>query len=288
MRSVGKHRFPVERNCSWAHGGGIAVKPRNACVFPGGSRPRNYREIWDCVEENQCYLTAGDVQQMAIFRDPRSVAVSTYFWKSLYNNVTDSGQPLETVDQYALRVLPILCQWIAVRHVLFGVYLAEQSTIFWYEDIKAKPIEYHRKWLASVGVHLPARELEIATETALGGEFGFWTKGFDPHPGSSIHPENRTFRDELMDDTLAQMDVILRQWLPPVFLSKLGVSRAKKSAVSQAKKSRLSQESKAAIARAKKSAAVSRDQKSGVSPIKKFRVSRTKKSGAFASKDVPR
>lgn len=197
----------------------------SVCTFADGSRPSNYGEIWDCMEENRCHLTAGDVEQMAVFRDPRAVAVSTYFWKSVYNNVDDNGQPVETVDDYALRVLPILCQWIAVRHILFGEYLAEQSTIFWYEDIKAHPVEYHRKWLASVGLHLPLRELQVAAEAALRGEFDFQIKGFDPHPGSSSHPQNRTFRDGLMDDTLVQMDPILRQWLPPVFLSKLGVSQ---------------------------------------------------------------
>lgn len=224
-----KHRFPVNKACSWAHGGGVDVEVPSVCTFADGSKPSDYMEIWHCMEENRCHLTAGDVQQMAVFRDPRAVAVSTYFWESVYNIVDDNGQPLETVDDYALRILPILCQWIAVRHILFGEYLPEQSTIFWYEDIMTSPVEYHRKWLASVGLHLPVRELESAAEIALRGEFDFSVKGFDLHPGSSTHPQNRTYRDELADDTLAKMVPILRQWLPPVFLSKIGVSRAYKS-----------------------------------------------------------
>lgn len=183
------------------------------------------------MEKNRCQLTAGDQQQMVIFRDPRAVAVSTYFFKEVYKKVDDNGQHLETVDDFALRVLPILCQWTAVRHILFGEYLADQSTIFWYDDMKADPIGYHRRWLASVGLQLPMRELKATAKAAVRGEFDFWTKGVDAHPqpesSSNSSQQNRTtsLSDELRNETLVQMDPILRQWLPPVFLSRLGLRR---------------------------------------------------------------
>lgn len=178
------------------------------------------------MEENQCPIIANNIHQLAIFRDPRAVAVSTYYFRHVYERVHTNGDPIMTVDTYATRILPIVCQWIAVRHILFGEYLAERSTVFWFEDIKADPVKYHRAWLALAGLHLPVRELEIAVEKSVRGELDFHTKGIDPHPGSpSDGAQNRTFWDELRPDTLSRMERILRKWLPPVILSKLDVPR---------------------------------------------------------------
>lgn len=201
-----------------------AVNAKHVCLFADGSRPQNYREIVDCVKESQCPITASDMHQLVIFRDPREVAVSTYYFTNEYTKLLPNGEPRETVDAYALRILPILCEWISVRHIVFGEYLAKNSTAFWYDEIKSDPVEYHRAWLALVGLHLPVRELGIAVERAVHGELDFHTKGFDPHPGlSTDHPRNRTLEAQLRNDTLPRMEPILQQWLPPVFLSKLGI-----------------------------------------------------------------
>lgn len=218
-----KHSFPLKGECPWAYEEGAYIEKESACTFPDGSKPGNFETLENCVEENKCKFNVGDERQMVVLRDPRAVAVSLYYWKGVFKDVDQHGKPLETVDHYVLRVFPILCQWISVRYILFLDYFVEQSAFFWYEDMMTNPVEYHRKWLAFVGLHLPERELELMAERALHGELDFEVKGFDSHPGS-VSRENRTsFRDELRNETLVKMDPILRQWLPQVFLTKLNI-----------------------------------------------------------------
>lgn len=221
-KSGAKHTLPVASDgCSYTHGRGVEVTKEYACIFPDGSTPSDFEEQRNCVEENRCHLTAGDEQQMVIFRDPRSVAVSTYYWNWKYNAKSENPR---SIDDYALGILPILCQWISIRYVLFLEYLAEQSAFFWYEDMKTNPIEFHRRCLAFVGLHLPESELEIAAEIALSGDFDFGTKGLDDHHGASTEHRNTTnLKDELTEETLVEMDRILEQWLPPPFPLKLDI-----------------------------------------------------------------
>lgn len=225
MHRFNKHTLPVPKTCSWWHPTGVAVVKSTICRFPDGSKPKGYEDIWTCMAQSNCPITAGDELQMAVFRDPRAVAVSTYFWLHMYKKVDGNGRLMETLDAFALRVLPVLCQWTTIRFILFNEYLSEQSTVFWYEDARAEPLLWHRNWLASVGLNLPLEVLQTATETALRGEFDFRVKGFDQHPGRDEEASRRTLHETLRNDTLHSMEPIMRLWLPPTLLARFGVSR---------------------------------------------------------------
>lgn len=169
------------------------------------------------MEESACPIDPGNTLQMAVFRDPREVAISTYFFIRGYESVD--------LDSFVLETLPILCQWITIRFMLFGGYLAKQSVLFWYDEVKADPLKWHYEWSASVGLQLPASAVEAAVDDAVHGKFDFWSKGIDPHPGSkSMKNTNGSFTEKFDDeDTLARANSILRVWLPPLLLVRFGV-----------------------------------------------------------------
>lgn len=177
-----------------------------------------------------------DRPQFVTMRDPRPTAVSAY-----YHRVRNGRIPEGEKDPYILALLPYICQWVTVRHMLFAGLLSARSTTYWYEDTLARPLEFHHRWLESVGLHLPTPVVEQATNAALRHDFAFKTKGVDAHlsvnsiAASTKKAENnpqgggqdlaleRSWRDEISADLYGDIDDVLRVWLPPVLLAKLGV-----------------------------------------------------------------
>lgn len=81
------------------------------------------------------------------------------------------GQPEIPLNTFVLDTLPIVCQWIAHRFMLFADTLDNQSILFWYDDATADPVTWHHDWVASAGLHIVATHVEIVTDAALRGEF---------------------------------------------------------------------------------------------------------------------
>lgn len=94
--------------------------------------------------------------------------------------------------------------------------------MYWYEDAKEDPIAWHYEWLASVGLRLPPEVVEGAARAATRHEFVFPTKGVDKHLGG-VNAANRSYANEITAETLSGFDPVLRTWLPPVLLARLGV-----------------------------------------------------------------
>lgn len=148
-------------------------------------------------------------------RDPRGIAVSTYFHLvRYYPRTLRKGQ---TLDEAVIAFLPGICQWIAIRHILAGGIMPKTSHLFWYEESKDRRIEWYFRLLASFGLQLPVSE--VSTMVDLAAHVG----GYNVHPGGMAPAAMRTWRDELHSDMEAEMNEILRTWLPPVLLARFGV-----------------------------------------------------------------
>lgn len=216
-----KHTLPVPDECGYVRRGGVAWPEDKVCkTSRGTSWPENYIDLSNCVRESTCEFTDNRLQ-MSILRDPRPMAVSAYFHQLRNDPGLVEGM---TVDEYVVVMLPIMCKWLSVRLFLFGELLGANSMLFWYEDALANPVGWHDTFFAWVGLELPGSVVEKAASAASAGGniFGFPAKGRDAHPGGKNVPD-RTFRDELNAKTLSSIDDVLRVWLPPVVLDKLGV-----------------------------------------------------------------
>lgn len=163
---------------------------------------------------------ADDRLQLAPLRDPRAAAVSNYFYareKSARLHTT------ENVDEGVLEGLPSVAQWIALRHILFQGLLANSSEIFWYEDATEDPLDWHFRFTELAGLRLPVPWIKNMTSLRLEGHWVDRTTGLNPHPGGHEASETRTWRDEVSPDIIPEMNAIVRTWLPPVFLARLGI-----------------------------------------------------------------
>ena len=165
-------------------------------------------------------------------RDPRAGAVSTFFHQEKYprsKKLSSVGGDIHALDEFTLAMAPVLCQWLTVRYLLFSAILGPKSTLFWYDDAFFDAQKWHYEWLAAVGVHLPERVVEEMADAALTEDFDFDTKGKNEHPGveeeevkqEGVH--RPTWQEILRPETLVELDVIARQWLPPAVLVKLNV-----------------------------------------------------------------
>lgn len=195
------------------------------CKPPDGvAPPKKQRELWKCMKKANCPVI-DDRLQMAILRDPRPMAVSAYFHQVLHDSPRVRGV---SVDEFALSLLPVVCKWLSVRYFFFAELFKANSAIFWYDDALADPIEWHRMLFSLVGLRLPPFVGEKAARVNAGSvagrrTFGFPVKGIDKHEGGRDASKDRTFRDEVNSTTISSMDNILRVWLPPIVLHKLGV-----------------------------------------------------------------
>lgn len=194
-------------------------------------------DLWRCMHTAKCGITADHTRrlQMAVLRDPRAVAVSSYFHLNRLKQQQQQQQQMSVkqrsssnsrpLDDFALAFLPTTCMWVTLRFLLFEGMLSRQSTVYWYEDALKDPLGWHRHFLEFVGLHLPETVVsEAARRSFRGGKImNFPSKGIDAHVGGQEATPERSFRDELMPQTLLKMDQTMRTWLPPVLLTKLGV-----------------------------------------------------------------
>jgi len=135
-----------------------------------------------------------------------------------------------TVDEYVLEFLPTACKWVSVRYILFSEVLADRSALFWYDDAQDSPENWHEAFYCLAGLLMPPAIVTQAAGVAAGRASdsrlkSFPSKGMDVHLGEEEEEaqEPRTFRDEVLPETLVEMDAVLQTWLPPVLLRKLRV-----------------------------------------------------------------
>lgn len=212
-----KHELPVRRNCAFSHTRGIQMK--SPCTFVDGTPVRTLDELWRCIHESNCDITDNWLQ-MGVYRDPRPAVVSTFYHLEVH-----SDMHLGNLDDYVIKELPIFCQWLAVRYILFSGILAAQSMVFWYNDVTGDPLEWHHNWFHAVGLQLPSHIVEATSKAAVADDLGFPHKYIDRHPGETnkTQPGARQFEDEVSPEILELADDVLRTWLPPVLLERFGV-----------------------------------------------------------------
>lgn len=189
------------------------------CTMVGGIATEGAGDLWHCMQKGICEIV-DHRQQLVVLRDPRAVVVSTYY------HMVQNGHflPFDNVDDFVLAFLPTTCKWVTIRYFLFGKILANQSTLYWYEDAQANPTEWHQTFLSAAGLNLPRSVAETASATVQEGIFlGFPSKGIDRHEGGIVNV-NRSFKEELKSSTLSELDDVLRMWLPPVLLAKIDVA----------------------------------------------------------------
>lgn len=158
--------------------------------------------------------------QFAVARDPRAVTVSAYF-HNIRSAPPSKKQTYGSVDEYFQQLLAPICMWTSIRHVLFTELLADQSQVFFFEDLLADPMDWFGRFLHFVGLNLPM-DVVLGISTEKGGLDG-QSKRVNEHLGSPAQEGNRTFRGELGPDSLATMDDVMRAWLPPVLLKRFAV-----------------------------------------------------------------
>ena len=226
---VKKHMLPVNSTCAFSHVRGIALsaKPNggrqgtSACKPSDGTAVTTYDELRRCVHQANCDITDKKRIQMAIFRDPRPAVVSAF-----YHIEVHTEKDLGSLEAFIARELPILCQWLTVRHILFRGLIPGQSVSFWYNDAMTGALEWHQRWFDTVGLQLPASVVEAAAMAAAANDLGMRHKELDTHPsqdGNNGTTSVRRFEDEVGPEVVEAADAVLRLWLPPVILKKLGV-----------------------------------------------------------------
>ncbi|CAM9750308.1 unnamed protein product, partial [Ectocarpus sp. 6 AP-2014] len=212
---VDKHSLPVSDSCPWSHSYGFAHEG-DGCWSVGGKRVENESDIWACMQETPCEITDNGLQFVPI-RDPRAVAVSTYF-HHVHSNLPENYVELHpSLDETVLEILPQLCHLTTLRHIMFEGLLSDTSELFWYEDATEDPFNWHYRWASFAGLTLPGGWIDgmVAAneEQAI----------LNPHPGGQEQSAKRTWRDEVSPGIRQEMDFILRKWLPGVLLARFGV-----------------------------------------------------------------
>lgn len=154
--------------------------------------------------------------QFAQLRDPRAITVSAYFTLAKYSPRALKGM---TVDEYFIANLPLTCQWIALRHIVFEGLMARNSSIFWFEDTTEDPKGWHFQWMSFAGVQLPATVVDGIAQAAVNETRGF----INQHVGGLAPSVDRTWKDEVTDDVVDGADAVLRELLPPALLARLGI-----------------------------------------------------------------
>ena len=215
--------FPVDRNeCIWSHPG-RTIYPNEAVCTPAdgnGKAPEHREALWECVRNAACPII-DDSQQMAVLRDPRDVTLSTYyFW------IRKSPEMLarfKSKDDFFLAFLPPVCKWMSIRYLLFNELLADRSSIFWYNDAVENPNVWFSQFFSLAGLNVPPAVLyeTVHAHEEGGNTLGFRIQALDDHPNGTT---SRSYRDEISPEAVKEVDDILRLWLPPAYLDKLGVS----------------------------------------------------------------
>lgn len=216
-----KHNMPVAKGCSWEHYDGVTAED-DGCHPVSGRSMKNWEDMLACMHERPCSM-ADDRLQMLVLRDPRAVVVSSYYYLKKNQLHVPRAIKGETVDAFAVRMLPPICRFVHMRYALLREKVPDQTVEFFYNDSLADPLQWHRRWLSSAGLNVPDSVVLEATDTALRRKFGFAAKGIDKHIGGNEAAPSRSYRDELSPEASAQLDHIVRAWLPPALLRKFGV-----------------------------------------------------------------
>lgn len=150
------------------------------------------------------------------------MAVSSFYHSRLHARHFDEGAKL---GEWALNILPHICIWFTIRHHIFTETLADTSTVFWYHEAVADPLEWHRRFMDSVGLHLPPSLVEAAKDAAIREQFPFNHKNMDRHTETSLAEVDprRCWEEEVGAETAEAMTKIARIWLPPILLAKLNI-----------------------------------------------------------------
>ena len=191
------------------------------CKLPGSGRlPENREALWDCIRSTPCPIT-DDSLQMVVMRDPRDVAVSSYYFWVRYH--PDKLQRFKSMDDFYLAFLPTLCKWLSVRFLLFEVILKEQSSVFWYDGAVSNPLVWYSQLYSFAGLNAPPALLDetVYAHDEGGLNLGLQLQNLDSHPNGTA---SRSYKDEVSAPVVDIIDDILRQWLPPAFLDRIGVS----------------------------------------------------------------
>lgn len=150
------------------------------------------------------------------------MAVSSFYHSRRHALNFDESAKLE---EWSLKILPHICIWVTIRYHIFTEALADKSTVFWYHEAVADPLDWHRRFLESVGLYLPTSLVKTAKDAALRVEFPFNHKGMDRHSETSLAEVDprRCWEEEVGAETADTMTKIARVWLPPTLLAKLGI-----------------------------------------------------------------
>lgn len=164
---------------------------------------------------------------MVIMRDPRAVAVSSYFYILSHPGVRRKEGTFwdadATIEEVVMAFLPVICKWTTIRHILFEGLMAETSFVFWYEKVLNNPLQWHYGMTALAGLQLPSTWVQSMATDAAAGNFSFEIAGLNEHVGGEESSPTRTWQDEINPEIIPAMDEVLRLWLPPVVLARLGV-----------------------------------------------------------------
>ncbi|CAM9702439.1 unnamed protein product [Ectocarpus sp. 4 AP-2014] len=219
--SAEKHGFPIARSCPWWH---TLLLPNmtEGCWSVGGREVKNESDIWGCMQEASCKFQ-DDRLQFAAMRDPRAVAVSSYFHAKRVPNYTWHPAHNHTLDETVLMILPQLCHWTTLRHILFEGLMSNTTELFWYEDAREDPRDWHYRWALHAGLNLPVKWIERMVES-LGKET--WSSTYNRHNGGAAVSEERFWTDEVSPGIREEIDSILRTWLPAVLLARFQVPPA--------------------------------------------------------------
>lgn len=211
--------LPMSARCALAHRNGVLYE-ENACTFGDGSPMKNVTDVVPCVQESSCPVY-DHRQQMVVMRDPRPVVVSSYFFALAHQKRILNG---ESLDEYVVRMFPTVCQWVAIRHYFFQGMVPDKAIVFWYDDSLADPLTWHNRWLEFIGLNPPPEVVRAATDAAAARDFEFYSKGVDEHIGGNQPSMKRSYAEEVRPDTLAGLEDVMRNWLPPELLERFRVS----------------------------------------------------------------
>jgi len=222
VSSLYKHGLPVSKRCSWQHLDDITPEGKG-CTTVGGHAVQNYTDTERCLHENPCKVT-DKRHQMLILRDPRAVVVSSFFRLVLHPKSVGHTMPGESLDNYALRMLPTVCRFVHLRYMLLQEQMPDRTVEFLYDESLADPLDWNQRWLSFVGLTLPESVVQKVAGTAQRREFGFTgSKGVSEHAGGKDATPDRRWTDEVSPEMVGQMYEICRLWLPPVLLDKFGI-----------------------------------------------------------------
>lgn len=211
--------LPANKGCRWSHKTGI--DERRPCTFQNGSAPAGYDDLVRCMQEAACNITDSR-DQMAVLRDPRAVAVSTYYYLDFFRKV-----PSETVDEFVLSAFPVVCQWMMLRYILFGGTMFDQRTIsFWYQDTLTDPVSWHRQLHNFVGLQLPESVAKAVSNATMQRQASFRWNRISKHHGGFEATRKRSYVNEIKAETSLRLDEMLVSCTPPALRSRFNISES--------------------------------------------------------------